>query len=211
MLRDELFEPLYGKGQMGAALISHNGVDLINNQCAGGLQHTPPALAGQQDVKRLRCSYDYVWWPLNHCGSLRGRGVASAHKRADVDLRKSQRLQLLLNPLKWQLQIGADVVTKSFQRRHINDVGRVIELPIQAKANQIVDCREECSKSLTRTGRRGNERVLLRFNSRPGQRLWQCSGSKGFLEPARHGWMKYFEAHGNRHYSGVRGNCTGES
>ena len=97
-------QPLQGQGQVRAALVADQGVDLVHDHGARRGQHRAAAVGGQQEVQGLRRGDQDVRRPLRHRRALAGRRVAGAHEHAHLgqgrvqgaDLRQ-RALQVLLD------------------------------------------------------------------------------------------------------------------
>src|SRR6476659_2195778 len=134
---------------MRATLVSNNRVNLIENYCASGLQHPASAFTSQQDVERFRSSDDDMRWPFRHRRAFRRRGVACANQSADVHLGQSHCGEFFLNALERELKIALDVVAESFQWRHVDDVGCIVEFSFNTEPHEVVDCGKKCRESFS--------------------------------------------------------------
>ncbi len=87
----------------------------------------------------------------------------------------------------------------------------VVEFSFDAEPNKIVDGGKKRGESFTRTGRRGDQRVPLFLDFRPGLRLRLGRSGKGPGKPARYCWMKNFEIHRDGHYTWRARVCIAET
>src|SRR5262249_10693276 len=90
-------EPLERKGEVAAALVRRNGVDLVDDHGAGSREHRAAGFGAEQDVERLRRGHDDVRRPPPHAVALAWGRVAGAHPRADFYLGKTLRAERLAN------------------------------------------------------------------------------------------------------------------
>ena len=87
LLRD-VRQPLQGEGQVRAALVPGDRVDLVHDDRPGAAEHGPAPLRGHQQVQRLRGGDQDVGRVLEHGGALRGGGVAGPDR--DPDRRRAE-------------------------------------------------------------------------------------------------------------------------
>ncbi len=66
-------EPLEREREMGAALVRRDGVDLVDDHRARGLEHRAPGLRAEQDVERFRRRHQDVRRTAAHAVALGGR------------------------------------------------------------------------------------------------------------------------------------------
>ena len=100
---------------MRATLVVNHRVNLIDNQRACRAEHSAAAIAGQQDVERLRGGDDDVRRLLRHRYAIFRRSVACAHQRANLNALDARGCEIFLNPAQRRLQIDLDIVAERFQ------------------------------------------------------------------------------------------------
>ena len=153
--------------QMGATLVRSHGVDFVHDNCARGRQHGTARNGAEKDVKRFRRGDEDMGRAAAHALAFAGGRIAGAHPGADLDVREPALAELRSNAGKRHLQVALDVVGQCLQRRDIDHLGGVLELPIKRLADQPIDSPKESRERLARPGRRGNESVPICPNRRP--------------------------------------------
>ena len=74
----EVLEALEGDGQVRAALVARQGVDLVDDHRGHAAEHGPAALGGDHEVEALGRGHQERRRGLDHGGPGPGRGVAGA-------------------------------------------------------------------------------------------------------------------------------------
>ncbi len=163
--------------EMRAALVRRDRVDLVDDDGPGGRQRAAAGFRAEQDVERLGgCDQD-MRRRAAHLLALAGRRVAGAHQRADRDVGQALRPQLLADPGERRFQVLLDVVRQGFQRRDVDDLGRVAERAIEPLLHQRIDRREKGGERLAGAGRGGDQDMPAGLDRRP--RLGLRRGRRG--------------------------------
>ena len=192
---------------MGAALVRRDGVDLVDDHRARGLEHRAPGLRAEQHVEQLRRRHQDVGGTAAHPVAFGGGRVACPDPGADFDIGEPALSELLPHAGERRFEVAMDVVRQRFQRRHVDDLRRIGEPALETLPYQIVDRRHERRERLARSRRRGDERVAAGLDRRPRfglrggrrgeifakpvrsrrmeQRSYGCRQSRRALEPAR--------------------------
>ena len=186
----QCFQPFQRQGQVSAALVGGERMDLVDDDRARGREHLAAGDAGEQDVQRFRRGDDDVRRTAAHAGALRLRRVAGAHQGADVRVRQALGLECGAYAYKRGGQVFLDVVGQCLERRDVDHVGLVGQPALNAFAHQPVDGDEERSQGLARAGGRGDQGMLSRLDGGPGFDLRGRGRGKGGPEPSRHGGME---------------------
>jgi hypothetical protein len=180
----QALQPLQGEGQMRPALVAHQRVDLVHDDGAYGGQHPPPAVAGQEQIERLRSGHEHVRGLAGHGRALCRRGVA----RADADPHVGQRGVQGADGGQRALEVLLHVVGQGAQRRDVEDAGLVRErapLPEQG-----VDRGQERGQRLARPGGSGDQDVAAPLDPRPALALGRGGLAERLGEPAADGGME---------------------
>ena len=127
---------------------------------------------------------------LRHGGALADRRVAGADRHPDGDVGPAALLEDRLDALQGDLQVGVDIVAEGLQGRYVDDLGALWERSVLALADQVVDRRQEGRQSLARSRRRGDQRVFVLLDFRPGPFLDVGRLIEPVLEPGGHGGME---------------------
>ena len=167
---------------MRSALVARDRVDLVDDHGVDRAQGFPPTRAGDQQVERLRRRDDERRRLADHPRPLRVRGVAGAHRDADVGRVETELGGDLGDLAQRSLEVLGDVDRERLQRRHVDDARDAVDrLAGVVGAVEPVDADEEAGERLPRAGRRRDERVGARGDVRPGVAL-RRGGTVG--EPA---------------------------
>ena len=177
-------QPLQRERQMRAALVPHEGVDLVHDHRAHGREHPAPAVAGQQEVQRFRRRDQDVRRPLGHRRPLAGRCVARPHLHAHLRQAPVGGADLGQGAL----EVLLDVVGQGAQRRDVEHVRLVGQLapPLQ----QRVDRGEEGGQRLARARGRRDQDVAPLANEGPAFALGRGRLAETIGEPALHGGVE---------------------
>ena len=81
-LDHQVIESCNGKGQVGAALVVDDSVNLIQDHCPDRRERRPAAFRGEQDEQRLRRGHKDVRRLFQHALPLPRRRIASPHGHA---------------------------------------------------------------------------------------------------------------------------------
>ena len=164
-------EALQRQRQMRAALVGRQGVDLVHDDGARGLEHGAAGLGAQQDVERLRGRHHDVRRGASRAVALGLRRVARAHPGADVDVGEALLAQRRADSRQRRLQVALDVVGERLERGDVDDLRLVLEPALQALPHQRIDGRQEGRKRLAGARRRRDQHVPARLDRRPSLRL----------------------------------------
>jgi hypothetical protein len=186
---------------MGPALGLRHRVDLVDDHGAHRGQHLAAGRAGKQQVEGLGCRHQDMRRPLAHGRALALRSVAGAHLRADLGRMRALLDQLCGYAGQRRFEIALDVVGERLQGRYVHHPRHILQPPFRTVARQRIDGRQERGQRLSRTGGRGNQRMVATGNRRPGVELRaRCTVGKGIGEPRLDGGVKLRERHGGTIY-----------
>jgi len=120
------------------------------------------------------------------------RGVASAHRSADLQCRQAHGRQLRGNPGQRRLQVDLNIIGQRLERRNVNHQGLRGQFAavLQPRSHQLVEHGEERGQGFARAGRRGDQGRLAGLDQRPGLGLGGRHGGKAVLEPGTYGRVK---------------------
>ena len=207
-------QPLQGEGQVRAALVSGDRVDLVHDDGPGATQHGPAPLRGHQQVQRLRGGDQDVGRVLEHGGALRGGRVAGPDRDPDRRGGEPEMAGCRGDLAERRLQVLLDVGRQRLQRRHVHHLRsgtfpgwsvrpdraglvpaeKIVAAGAIVGAVEPVDADQERREGLAGPGRRRDQRVAARGDLPPacGLRLGR-SGREPAPEPGTHGRMKRLE------------------
>ncbi len=116
-------QPLQRQGQVRAALVRRDGVDLIHDHRLGAAQHGPAPLRGDQEIQRLGGGDQDVRRVLEHGRPLRGGRVAGPDRHPDIRRSQSELAGHRGDLTQRCLQVLLDIRRQRLQRRHVDDLG----------------------------------------------------------------------------------------
>ena len=183
-------QPLQRQRQMRAALVRRDGVDLVDDDGARGLEHRAARLGAEQDVERLRRRDDDVRRAATRSIPLARRRVAGAHPAADLDVGQPLLAQRLADAGQRRLEVALDVVRQRLERRDVDDLGLVLEPALEPLPHERVDRGEERGQRLAGAGRRGDQHVPPGLDRRPSLGLRRRGGSEAAGKPRGDRGMK---------------------
>jgi hypothetical protein len=194
----DAFQPFQRQRQVRAALVAQQRVDLVDDHCAHGAQHLPPAFAGQQQVQGLRGGHEDVGRRTQHALALGGRGVARAHGDTDIGSRRAALEQQIGKALQWHFQIAVNIVAQRLERGNVENTGGPRQRPFLRLLQQIVDGGVERGQRLAAAGRGRDQGVATRLDGRPGLCLRLRRRPEALQEPVAGNSMKLAQWHGRR-------------
>ena len=167
----EVIEALQGQGQVGAALGTGEGVDLVDDDGLHGAQRGAHG-AGEHEVEGLRRRNEDVRRAGGQAAALGGGGVPGAHAHAHRDGRTPKPRGGRGDAGQGAAQVALDVGTQRLERGDVQDAHAPVLPggPLTAPP-QPVDGGEEGGQRLARPGGGDDERVLAAADRRPGALL----------------------------------------
>ena len=161
LLLDVGLQALQGQREQDAALGGADLVYLVDNNVADVQELLPELRRREHDGQRLRCGDEEVGRRLGHLLALVGarvpRADPDAYLRALLAAGGGQLPQLA----EGLVEVLLDVVREGLERRDVDGVDVVLELPLLLQDPQLVYYRQERGQRLAAAGRRGYEGVLL--------------------------------------------------
>ena len=176
--------------EVGAALVAGDGVDLVDDRGADVREHGAPALAGEQDVERLRRGHQDVRRLPAHGFARRARGVSGAHHGADARAGLTGSGKPPVDAFERHLQVPVHVVAERLEGRDVEHAGGVRERTPAAVPHQGVDGGEEPGQCLAGAGGRRDERVPARRHRLPRLLLARGGLAQVRGEPGRDGGVE---------------------
>ena len=196
-LADQCIQAFQREREMAATLAWQQGMDFVDDHRAHAAQHRAARLGAQQHVKRFGRGHQDVRWPLAQGRTLGLRGIAGAHRGADVDIGQCLRGQFLADAGQRRVEVQMDVVRQRLQWRHVQHQGGVRQSVRQPFTDQRVDRGKERGERLAGTGRRGDEGVVARRDRRPSLLLGLGGRGKAAREPVGDGRVEAVEHRGS--------------
>ena len=180
----ECRQALERKRQVGAALVRHQSVDLVDDHGPCGREHRAAGIGAEQDVERLRRGDDDVRRAAVHALALARRRVAGTHPGSDLHVRQTLRTQGLADAGKRRFQVPLDVVRQRLQRRDVDDLRLVPQPALQPLPQQVVDRCEKGRERLAGSRGRSDQGMPPRLDRRPRLRLGRRGRSEATIEPS---------------------------
>ena len=151
---NELFQAGERDGEMGAPLVVSDGVDLVDDYGADGLQDAAALFGRKQDEERFGSRDEDVRRLLRHAQPVIGFRVAGAQRGSDRFQGNPVTVGQLADLLQRAIEVLPDVVRKRLERRDIEHGGLVGEVVGSGEADKVVEATEESRKRLA--GPRGS-------------------------------------------------------
>jgi hypothetical protein len=166
-----MVEPCDRERKVRAALVVHEGMDLVDDDGARGLKRLPAPLRRQEDEQRFGGRHEDVRWPAQHVLTLARRRVAGSYghtngwQKDPVVGGKRRDLRQRL------LQVLLDVVAQRFERRHVHDLDAVGQRSVERRPDETIQAEQERGKRLAGASRRRDEHIAPGRELRPGESL----------------------------------------
>ena len=165
--RDEAVQPLQAEREVSPALVTCQGMDLVDDHRPHRREHLPAACRREQEIERLGRRHDDLGAVAQHRRALGGRRVAVADRHLYL-----RRLQAELDRDFGDLGQGlsevlAHVDRQCTQRRDVHDVGPAPGVSRLGRPVTTVDSHEKRCKGLARPGGSGDQGVEAGGYGRP--------------------------------------------
>ena len=198
---DQIVQPRQRKGQVGPPLVRGHRVHLVDDHGAYGLESRAARLGGEQDEERLGRGDEDGRWMLAHPLALARPRVAGADRGPNLRPGLARTSRQLGELAQGTVEVLGDVVRERLERRDIQDIHLLFELPLAPFPGQPVQGEEEGRERLARAGGRRDQDIVSFANRGPSLDLWLGRRPEALGEPALHQRMKRRERHGSRFYS----------
>jgi hypothetical protein len=191
----ECGEPFERQGQVRAALVAGQGVDLVHDDGLHRAQLLAALRGCQQQVQRFGRRDEDVWRIADEGLPLGLRRIAGANGGADRQLAQP-RLGCEGGDLgQGNLQVALDVVAQRLEGRDVNDLDPFRQLSLEPIAQQPVDADQKRGQRLARAGRGGDQRVLAGGDVGPAAKLRLGGLAETSGEPLADERMEQVERH----------------
>ena len=180
---------------MRATLARRHGMDLVDDHCAGGLQHGAPRVRAEEDVERLGCGHHDMRREFSGALTLGLGCVPGAHPGAGRDIRQALCTKRLPDADERNVEIAVNVVRERFKRRDIDDLRLVLKPVFEPLAHEPIDGTEEGGERLAGAGRRGNQHVAASLDRGPGVGLCRRGRGEALVEPRANRGVEEVEWH----------------
>ncbi len=172
---------------MNPALVLRQGMDLVDDDPAYPAEVIGEAFRGQGDGEGFRSGDQDMRRIEQHPPLPPRRGVASPHFHANSHLIPGKLGQLAQR----RIQVPFNVIPQGFERRDIEGVDPILQLPPLRQADQLANDGEEGCQRLPRAGGRGDQAVFPLMNQGNGELLRWAEFPKSALEPPPHQRMEH--------------------
>ena len=125
---DERFEPLEAEGEMDAALVAGERMDLVDDEVTN-LAQAVARPRGEEQVERLGRGAKDMRRALGELGALARRGVAGAQPDPQLGRGQAEPRRRLPHPRQRQLEVAVEIVRQRLERRDVEDLN-----PVEARA-----------------------------------------------------------------------------
>ena len=187
------------EGEVAAALVAHERVELVDDDGADVCQQCTRAFRREHEVERLRRGDQDVRRFAQDRSTGGGRCIAGAERGADLGRREAELSGGVADLFERRFEVALDVTAQRLQRRDVDHVDAVGHFAGGAALEQFIDAREERRERLAGAGRCGDECVAAFGDGAPAGKLRFSGGLEATLEPRANGGMEVF---GQVHLSG---------
>jgi len=188
-------QSLQREGQVAAAFVACQGVDLIDDHRLHVVQQSCGARRGKQQVERLGRGHQQVGGAAEHGLPFTGQRIACAQGnppgRQDVAARLGSGTQLCQG----QLEIAMDIVAECLERRDVHHLHAVCQRALQAAPQQPIETHQKRRQRLAAAGGSGHQRVPPGMDLRPGPGLRLGGRGKPLGKPLLRQRMKHRAEH----------------
>ena len=212
-VKHEPIQALEREREMRAALVAGDRVNLVDDDRLHPRERLATLHGGEQDEQRLGRGDQDVRRMLREPRAFADRRVAGA--RRDLDIGK---LDAFLGGARGQLterrfEVAMDIVRERLERRDVEDLGPRFERAFEPSPDQLIEAHQERGERLARAGRRGDQHIFARRDSRPAIELRFGRRTKALPEPTADQRMERFEAvtHRGEHTTANRRSLTTSS
>ncbi len=168
------------EGEMRAALVVGDSVDLIDDHRSGGGESLAALLGGHEDEERLGCGHQHVRRLGEHLLALPLGGVAGTDGGADGGERLAAGVGEVAEFVERAFEVLADVVAEGLERGDVEGVDTVVEL---GRADERVEGDQEGRERLAGAGGGGDEHVAAGADLGPAADLRFCRLAEPGGEP----------------------------
>ncbi len=123
--RDDVVETLEGEGEMGPALVTGQGVDLVDDDSVDPGQHGSGGSGREEQVQRLRRGHEEIRGVLHHGGAIGRRRVPGPRRDPHFWPGEAQPVRLGGDAGQGHLQVGVHIGGQRPQRRDVDHTGSV--------------------------------------------------------------------------------------
>ncbi len=183
---DEGVEALEREGEVGAALVVGDGVDLVDEDGADVAEVLAGLAGGEQDVEGLGGGDEDVGRVAEHRRAILGEGVAGADGGADLGGEVAAGEGELLDLAQGGFEVLLDVVGERLERRDVDDLRAGLEGAGDGLAEEAVDGDQKRCQGFSRAGGGGDEGGRAGDDGGPAALLRFGGGAEPGDEPLLH-------------------------
>ncbi len=129
----QMLEALEGDGQVRAALVASQGVDLVDDHGGHGAEDGPAPLRRHEEVEALGGGDHERGRRLHHGGPGPGGGVAGPHRHGDGGDGQAELARHFGDLGQRTLEVLVDVDGQGLQRGHVHDAHRPLDVLARAR------------------------------------------------------------------------------
>ena len=167
----DVVEAFEREGQVAAAAVAGEGVDLVDDDGVDAAQGFARPLGREHQVEGLRGGDEDVGRAGDEGAAAGGLGVAGADADANFGHVNAALLGQLADGGEWGLQVALDVVAEGFEGRDVEDAGDGFEFLLLAAADELVDSGQEGGEGFAGSGGGSDEGVASGAEGGPGGRF----------------------------------------
>ncbi len=189
---DDLLQALERQRQVGAALGSGNGVDLVDDHPADTGQRLA-GLGGEQQEQRFRGGDEDVGWVAQHLSAFFRRRVSGPEEGVECRERRAAKTGGgVANSCQGSPEVPVDVVGQRLEGRHVQDPASLLAVG-NCLVEETVEDPEKCCQRLSGPGRGVDEGVVAARDCLPSRLLSGGRLGKRGREPGSGGRAETLE------------------
>ena len=190
----EVVQARQAQGEVAAAAVPGERVDLVDDDRAHAAQVRATALGREEEVERLRGGDEDVGWAAHHALPPRRGRVARANGNGNRRQLVAEFGRDFADLGQRLLEVALDVVAERLQRRDVDDAGGGFERARLGLANELIDADEEGGEGLAGARGRGHEGGFAALDTGPAESLRVRRAFEAALEPGANGGVERGQA-----------------
>ena len=142
-------EPRQRESQVTPALVTHERVDLVDDDGAHAAQEGARTIGGEHQIQRLGGRDEHVRRTAHDGGARRSRSIPGPQGGTDGWRREAELHRRRADAFQRDLEVLLNVAAQRLERRDIDDLDAATEGSRQCILDEAIEAGEECGQGLT--------------------------------------------------------------